>query len=99
MQGAIHTPPNGHQILPGTTREVVEELAHRLGLVSRSVRVPEAQLRGADEIWLAFSTRGLLPVTRLDGRAVGGGTPGPLFKRMYAAFLDYTRELAGSPPL
>ncbi len=99
MQGAIHTPPNGHQILPGTTREVVEELAHRLGLVSRSVRVSEAQLRGADEIWLAFSTRGLLPVTRLDGRAVGGGTPGPLFKRMYAAFLDYTRELAGSPPL
>ncbi len=99
MQGAIHTPPNGRQILPGTTREVVGELAHRLGLTSRSVRVTEAQLRAADEIWLAFSTRGLLPVTRLDGRPVGGGKPGPLFKRMYAAFVDYTRELAGSPPL
>ncbi len=99
IQGAIHTPPNGHQILPGTTREVVGELAHRLGLSSLSVRVTEAQLRAADEIWLAFSTRGLLPVTRLDGRPVGSGKPGPLFKRMHAAFVDYTRELAGSPPL
>jgi len=99
MRGGIHTPPNGHQILPGTTREVIGELAHRLGLSSHSVRVTERELRAADEIWLAFSTRGLLPVTGLDGRPVGGGRPGPLFKRMYAAFVDYTHELAGSPPL
>jgi hypothetical protein len=35
----------------------------------------------------------------LDGAAVGTGKPGPLFKRMHAAFVDYTRELAGTPPL
>lgn len=99
MQGAIHTPPNGHHILPGTTRDVVSELAGRLSISSQSIRVGETQLRKADEIWLAFSTRGILPVTRLDGRPVGGGNPGPLFKRMYAAFLDYLRELAGTPPL
>ena len=28
--GVIHTPPNGHHILPGTTRDVVTELADRL---------------------------------------------------------------------
>jgi len=97
--GVIHTPPNGHHILPGTTRDVVTELAARLSLRSESGRVTEADLRSADEIWLAFATRGVLPVTTLDGTAVGGGKPGPLFKRMSAAFTGYTQELAGTPPL
>jgi D-alanine transaminase len=97
--GVIHTPPNGHHILPGTTRDVVTELAARLNVRVESIRVSEAELRAADEIWLAFSTRGVLPVTMLDGVAVGTGKPGPLFKRMSAAFDDYVRELAGSPAL
>jgi D-alanine transaminase len=97
--GVIHTPPNGHHILAGTTRDVVTEIASRLGVRSASTRVGESQLRAADEIWLAFATRGVLPVTTLDGAHVGAGKPGPLFKRMRAAFEDYTRELAGTPAL
>jgi D-alanine transaminase len=97
--GVIYTPPNGHHILPGTTRDVVTELAGRLKVRCESARVPEAQLRGAEEVWLAFSTRGLLPVTTLDGAAVGDGRPGPLFKRMHAAFESYVRELQGTPAL
>jgi D-alanine transaminase len=61
--------------------------------------VTEPELRRADEIWLAFATRGVLPVTALDGVAVGTGKPGPLFKRMIAAFAGYTQELAGTPAL
>jgi D-alanine transaminase len=97
--GEIHTPPNGHHILPGTTRDVVTELAARTGIPSANHRVTEAELRAADEIWLAFSTRGVLPVTRLDGKAVRTGKPGPLFERMHAAFVSYVRELAGTPSL
>jgi D-alanine transaminase len=97
--GTIHTPPNGHHILPGTTRDVVTELAARLSMPSRSANVSEAQLREADEIWLAFSTRGVLAVTTLDGRAVGAGTPGPMFGRLHRAFDSYVRELAGMPAL
>jgi D-alanine transaminase len=62
-------------------------------------RLSEAQLRAAEEIWLAFSTRGVLPVTSLDGRPVGKGVPGPHFKRMHQAFVDYIAALAGTPPL
>jgi D-alanine transaminase len=98
-EDAIRTPPNGHQILPGTTRDVVGELAARLGIAAENRRVSEAELRAADEVWLAFSTRGLLPVTRLDGKPVGTGRPGPLFKKMHAAFVGYVRELAGTPAL
>ena len=97
--GEIHTPPNGHHILPGTTRDVVTELAARCGIASATRRVTEEELRAADEIWLAFSTRGVLPVTRLDGKPVRTGKPGPLFERVYAAFVSYVRELAGTPAL
>jgi D-alanine transaminase len=97
--GVIQTPPNGRHILPGTTRDVVTELAARLNLRSESGRVGEAQLRTADEIWLAFATRGVLPVTALDGAPIGTGKPGPLFRRMSAAYAEYTRELAGTPAL
>ncbi len=98
-RGEIHTPPNGPHILPGTTRDVVAELAARSGIPSASCRVSEGELRGADEIWLAFATRGVLPVTRLDGKPVGSGKPGPLFERMHAAFVSYVDELAGTPAL
>jgi D-alanine transaminase len=97
--GVIHTPPNSHHILPGTTRDVVTELADLLSIRNTSVAVPESALRGADEIWLAFSTRGVLPVTHLDGTAVGSGVPGPLFKRIHLAFANYIRELGKTPAL
>ena len=97
--GIIHTPPNGHHILPGTTRDVVTELAVRLRLRCETAPVTEANLREADEIWLAFATRGVVPVTSLDGAAVGTGKPGPLFKRVRTAFAGYARELAGTPAL
>lgn len=99
VNDVIHTPPNGQQILPGTTRDVVTELAVRLGLRCNSTPVAESMLRSADEIWLAFATRGILPVTSLDGRDVGSGEVGPLFKRVHSAFVDYTRELSGTPAL
>jgi D-alanine transaminase len=97
--GVIHTPPNSHHILPGTTRDVVTELADLLSVRNSSAAVAESALRGADEIWLAFSTRGVLPVTKLDGAAVGSGVPGPLFKRIHLAFTNYVRELAKTPAL
>ncbi|HMA00269.1 MAG TPA: aminotransferase class IV [Steroidobacteraceae bacterium] len=97
--GVIHAPPNGHHILPGTTRDVVTELAARLGMDCITSRVPEAMLRSADEIWLSFATRGVLPVTVLDGKAVGNGRPGAWFVLMHAAFVEFTHELAGTPAL
>lgn len=97
--GIIRTPPNGQRILPGTTRDVVTELAARLAIPVENARVSEAALRSADEIWLTFATRGVLPVTTLDAAAVGGGKPGPLFQRMSGAFIEYTRALAATPAL
>jgi D-alanine transaminase len=82
--GEIRTPPYSQWLLPGTTRGWLEQLAEDHGVPARSVPVSEAELRGADEIWLSAATRGIVPVTMLDGRAVGTGRPGPLWQRLHA---------------
>lgn len=95
--GELRTPPNSRRILPSTTRTVVEELASRAGVPWRAAPVSEAELRGADEIWLSAATREVQPVTRLDGRPVGRGVPGALWQRVHRAFQDWKRELQGQP--
>ena len=84
--GVLMTPPESTRILPGTTRRVVEELADELGIARVDTRISEAELRGADEIWLGAATREVQPVTRLDGQPVGIGVPGPAWQRMHAAW-------------
>ena len=64
--GILLTPQNSMRILPGTSRSVVEELADQLNIERRDTRISEADLRSADEIWLAAATREVQPVTRLD---------------------------------
>ena len=51
--------------------------------------IPEAELGSADEIWLSSSTKEVLAVTTLDGKPVGTGRPGPLFRRMHALFQEH----------
>jgi D-alanine transaminase len=97
LGGEVLMPPNSRRILPGTTRGAVEELAARAAIPCRIVPVTEAQLRAADEIWLSAATREVQPVTALDGRAVGSGRPGPLWRRLYDELQRYKQELAGTP--
>ncbi|UCE88927.1 MAG: D-amino acid aminotransferase [Pseudomonadota bacterium] len=91
--GVILTPPKDERLLPGITRDLVVELAAANGLPCLEKPVSQAVLAQATEIWLTSSTREVVPVTRLDNAAVGGGTPGPAWKRMYDIFQDYKDAL------
>ncbi len=95
--GEIRTPPRSERILPGTTRDVVAQLAARAGIAFRMTRVTEAELRGADEVFIGAASFGTLAVTSLDGRPVGNGEPGPIWRRIHSLFEEYKRELAGKP--
>jgi D-alanine transaminase len=97
VDGELRTPPNSWKLLPGTTRGVIEEIAERAGVTSRSVPVTEADLRSATEILLGAATREVQPVTSLDGKPVGSGKPGPVWRKLYDAFQAHKRELAGTP--
>ncbi|HEX4024904.1 MAG TPA: aminotransferase class IV [Steroidobacteraceae bacterium] len=87
--GQIRTPPPSPQLLPGTTRGLIEELCEQHRLPHRTTPVSEGELRAADEVWLTAATRGAIAVTRLDGAPVGDGRPGPLWRRMHALLEAY----------
>ena len=95
--GELRSPPNSRRLLPGTTRSVIEELAERAEIPCVSIPVSEAELRSAQEICLTAATREIQPVTRLDGKPVGTGQPGPIWKRLHEQMQRFKREIANQP--
>jgi D-alanine transaminase len=75
----------------------MEEVSDKAGVKWRSTPVSESELRAADEILLGAATREVQPVSLLDGKPVGTGKPGPVWRRLYDAYQAYKRELAGTP--
>ena len=86
-------PPKNHLVLPGITYDVVLELAAANKVPIEVREVAEDEVRGADELWLSSSSKEVLAVTTLDGRAVGNGKPGPVFRTVYRAFQDFKRKI------
>jgi D-alanine transaminase len=91
--GEILTPPRSSHLLRGVTRDLVLELARGAGMPCAERHITRDELETADEIWVCSSSREIQPVTRLDGKAVGEGIPGPLFRRVDALFEDYKAHL------
>ena len=83
---SVITPRRSPHILPGTTQELVFELLRAAGREALEQDFDDATLRAADEVWLASSTREILPVTRLDEQAIGDGRPGPLWRQLDADY-------------
>ena len=94
--GVVAAPPQDNLILLGITYDLVTRLADE-GAVRLEIRpITEAELRSADEVWLTSSTKEVLAVTSLDGKPVGGGRPGPIFRRMHALYQDHKARLRKS---
>ncbi|MEW6692785.1 MAG: D-amino-acid transaminase [Pseudomonadota bacterium] len=91
--GAIHTTPKSAAILGGITRDLILELARAEGIPVREEGMPEALLRNADEVWVTSSTREIVPITRVDGKLVGEGRPGPVWQRMHAAYQAFKQKV------
>lgn len=70
-QGVLHTPALG--MLEGITRKHLIRIARELGLQVEEGCYGVAALQRADEVFLTGTTKLILPVTRIDGRAIAGG--------------------------
>jgi branched-chain amino acid aminotransferase len=90
--GEVRTPPAEVGILDGITRAKAIDLcrAHEIPLAER--RISRDELRGADEAFITSATRGVLPVTTIDGRPVGKGVPGPVTRRLMALYDELARR-------
>jgi len=91
--GVLLATPKNHLVLPGITYDVVLELADATRLPVEVRPIPESEVRTADEIWLTSSTKEVLAVTTLDGKPVGSGKPGEVFRTLHAEFQTFKRKV------
>ncbi len=81
------TPPR-EKVLPGISQRTLFELADGLRLPHAEGDLTPTDLAAADEVFLTSTSVCVLPVVRIDGQAVGQGAPGPVFRRLLAAWSD-----------
>lgn len=84
--GRLEATPEGPAILPGTTRQGLPGIAAAEGLPIVESSISPRDLLGADEVLLTGTTIEVLPVVAIDGTPIGGGRPGPVARRLQAAF-------------
>jgi D-alanine transaminase len=84
--GRVYGHPPDHHVLEGIRYGLLSELCAAEGIEWCLQAQTRAQVAAADELLLTSATKEVLPITQLDGQPVGQGTPGPVFKRLYAAY-------------
>jgi branched-chain amino acid aminotransferase len=84
------TPSVESGILEGITRAVVLDLAKRAGLTVFEGTLDLKEIEKSSELFLTSSTRGVVPIVRVSGKAVGSGQPGPVTRKLMDA---YTAEV------
>ncbi|MEY4548726.1 MAG: hypothetical protein RL685_4921 [Pseudomonadota bacterium] len=93
-RGRLLTPPVEAGILAGITRAHLLRLADELGIPVELSALRLEATATADELFISSSIRELLPVVHLDGKQIGPGSPGPIYRRLLAAFRLRTRGVS-----
>lgn len=86
--GALRTPGPESGILPGITRQIVLELARRLGISTLEQDTRQDELFRAEEAFLTNSLIEVMPLTEVDGRHIAAGRPGSITRRLMAAYKE-----------
>jgi len=88
LDGVVVTYPECNYILGGITRRLVLDLAREAGFTVREAPIFVDRIDQLDELFLSGTTTEVMPITRLDGRPVGTGTPGPVARALQQAYLE-----------
>lgn len=84
--GVLSTPAVNSYVLAGVTRQVVLKLATDMGTPCKERSMTENDVLEADELFLTNTSWEILPVTRVDGKTIGCGRPGPLSQGLRREF-------------
>jgi branched-chain amino acid aminotransferase len=82
----LRTP--SHDILEGITRATIMDLARAAGLEVDTGDLELYDAYTSDELMLCSTAGGVLPVAEVDGRRIGDGEPGPVFKMLDQGYKD-----------
>jgi len=94
--GSVLTPPAHMGALEGITRNTVLALAAAGGCDAREQMLTRHELFCADECFLTGTAAEVVPVTKIDGRVIGDGLPGPTTRELMRAYSELTRT-SGTP--
>jgi len=94
IDSVLLTPPKTKDILPGITRDVILELAQANNIPAQEAVISLDALKSASEIWVASSTREIVPVVELDGVAIADGKPGPVWQTVDQLLQAYKQSLS-----
>ncbi|RJR39752.1 MAG: branched-chain amino acid transaminase [Deltaproteobacteria bacterium] len=83
--GLLKTPPLT-AVLPGITRDSILELAQDLGIPAKEDIFSRDELYLADEAFLTGTAAEVTPLREVDGRVIGAGAPGPITRKLQAAY-------------
>jgi len=92
--GTLFVPPILNN-LRGITRSVVLEITEKLGIPVEERNLGYFDLYAADEVFVTGTAAEIGPITKVDGRSIGTGRPGPVAKQIAVAFRTVTKE--GTP--
>jgi D-alanine transaminase len=84
--GKLMGPPKDNLILEGIRYGLMEELCAAGGTPMESRRITRDEVFAADEVLITSATKEVLPVVTIDGKTIGKGEPGPVFKKLHAAY-------------
>jgi branched-chain amino acid aminotransferase len=93
--GEVVTPSTSSGALPGITRAEILQIAFRLGLATTERRLPVEDLLSADECFLSKTTTGPVPITSVDGQAIGSGKPGDVTLRLADEYEKVVQSVCG----
>ncbi len=90
--GVLLTPPLDAGILAGVTRQAVMEVARDAGIEVREQAMTKHDVYVADECFLTGTAAEIVPVVKVDSRAIGGGKPGSVTLKLSKAFHELVRS-------
>ena len=90
--GTCYAPPCWLGLLAGITWQVLFEAAQQMQMPTREVPLTRHDVYNADELFLTSTIKEILAVTKVDGRTIGTGKPGPYTQRLHRAFRAITRR-------
>jgi len=95
-EGRLFTPPLSAGALYGITRQTVMEIAAESGYKVSEPNLTRYDLFNADECFLTGTGAEIVPVTKIDGRTIGRGRPGPVTRELEGKYHALTK-ISGEP--
>lgn len=90
-KGELCTPPQCMGTLRGITRDAVIEVAEKARIPVHEHVITRHEVYNADECFLTGTAAEVIPVVKVDGRAIGSGKPGPMTLKLIKMFKALTK--------